>query len=102
MAQSNATSGGRVKQIVATAREGTYRAKIKKKVTVTQVEKAAKKAEEKAEKRTYFSERAMWKHLHRAYAKEFGRIGIEITFEKQRKARNGKLVTQKIGTYETD
>lgn len=101
LAQKNATSGGKIIQMVATAREGTYKAKIKKKVTSSQVEKAAKKAEKSIENKPYWSEKGMWKLIHNAYSKEFDKIGIKISFEKQRK-KKGRLVTQKIGTYETD
>ena len=101
LAQKNATSSGQIKQMVATAREGIYKAKITKRVTSSQVEKAANKAEKSIENKIYWSEKGMWKLIHNACAKEFDRIGIKISFEKQRK-KKGKLITQKIGTYEVD
>lgn len=46
----------------------------------------------------YQSEIAMWRAVNNAYASEFGKIGINITYEKQPK-RSDKLVTQKTGTF---
>lgn len=40
----------------------------------------------------------MWRAVNSAYTSEFGKIGINITYEKQSK-RSGKLVTQKTGTF---
>lgn len=40
----------------------------------------------------------MWKAVNDAYTREFGKIGIEITFTPQSKTRD-KFITEKIGEY---
>lgn len=91
-------SNGKINRLVATAREGTYSAHIKKTVTQSQVANAAKSADSRASKKIYRSEKAMWKAVNKAYTSEFGKIGIEITFKSQKK-KQSKLVTQKTGIY---
>ena len=91
-------TNGKVNRIVATAREGTYIANVKRKVTDKQVRRAAARAEKNAKKEKYTSEKAMWRNVNAAYAKEFGKIGIEITFTDKKVTRD-KLATQKTGTY---
>lgn len=98
IANAYAGSGGRLNRMVATAREGTYSAKVTKKVTQSQVHAAASRAEASLKGKKYQSEIAMWRAVNKAYTSEFGKIGIKITYDKQKK-RNGKLTTQKVGTY---
>lgn len=91
-------SGGNVTRMVATAREGTYQARIMKPVTRKQISNAIKNATGTLKGSKRQSEWAMWKAVHDTYSKEFAKIGIEVQFAKQRKAK-GKLVTQQIGVY---
>ncbi len=93
-------SGGNINKIVATSKEGTYKATVKKKVTEKQVKKAYAKADSIARKKTYTSEKAMWKDVNSTLTKEFGKIGIDIKFDSQ-PVKKKKLTTQKIGTYNT-
>lgn len=89
---------GRINAIVATAREGTYSARMTRPVTHFEVDTAINKAKQTAYKRKYTSEMAMWRGVHNAYASELGKIGIELTFNEGRRKRR-RLITQKIGTY---
>ena len=98
IAAAYAQSGGKVNRIVATSNEGTYSAVVKKKVTGNQVLSAASKAKSSLKGKKYQSEISMWRAINNAYTSEFGKIGIDITFQKQRK-RNDRVVTQKFGKY---
>lgn len=98
IASTYARSNGGINRIVATAREGTYSAEVKKAVSQSQVKRAASKADSRVSGKRYQSEKAMWSAVNKAYTSEFGKIGIDITFVPQRKT-TGKLVTKKTGTY---
>ena len=91
-------SGGKINTMIATAREGTYSARVTKRVANKQFKNAIKKAEASLSGKKYQSEGGMWKAINKAYTSEFAKIGVIISFTKQTKA-NSKLVTQKIGTY---
>lgn len=91
-------SGGRINRIVATSNEGTYSARVTKPVTGSQVRSAAKRADASLKGKKFQSEIAMWRAVNSAYTSEFAKIGIKITYDKQRK-KSGRLVTQKTGTY---
>lgn len=93
-----AASGGRVNRMVATAREGTYQAMVTRKVTQRQVRDAASRAEASLRGKKFQSEIGMWRAVNDAYTSEFGKIGIKITYDKQKK-RSGRLVTSNIGSY---
>ncbi len=92
-------SGGSINRMVATAREGTYQARITKRVTREQVNNAISRAEKNLKGTKYQSEWAQWKAVHNTYAKEFAKIGVEVQFTKQQK-RAKKLVTQQTGYYD--
>lgn len=98
IAAAHRATGGSVKRMVATAKEGTYTAVVRKPVTERQVQAAAKRAESAVKGKTFQSEISMWRAVNDAYAQEFGKIGIDITFDKQSK-QSDRLVTQKTGTY---
>lgn len=98
IASAHGATGGRVNRIVATSNEGTYSARVKRSVSGGQVRSAAKRADAAVSGKKYQSELAMWRAVNSAYASEFGKIGIEITFTEQKKKRS-RLVTQKTGTY---
>lgn len=89
-------TGGKVNQIVATAREGTYKAFVTKKATKQQVAQAINRAENNIKGKKFQSEYAMWMAMHDAYANSFAKIGVKITFTRQTKAQR-KFVSQKIG-----
>lgn len=91
-------TGGKVDRIVATAREGTYSAKVTRPVSQAQAKVAAARATASVKGREFQSEIAMWRAVNDAYTSEFGKIGIEITFDRQRQ-RRGRLVTQRTGSY---
>ena len=78
--------------------EGTYSATVTRKVTDKQVKAAAKKADASLRGKKFQSEIGMWRAVNKAYTSEFAKIGIEITYTKQKKT-SGRLVTQKTGTY---
>ena len=84
--------------MVATAREGTYSAKVRKNVSVEQASAAAKRANRDLKGKRFQSERALWDAVNHAYTSEFAKIGIDITFSPQGK-RTGKLITKKLGNY---
>ncbi len=48
--------------------------------------------------KTYQSEIAMWRAMNEAYTKDFAKIGIEITYQKQSK-HSDRFRTQIIGQY---
>lgn len=98
IASAHRMTGGRVNRIVATSNEGTYSAVVRKTVSKKQVENAAALADARVKEKEFQSEKSMWRAVNAAYTEEFGKIGIDITFEPQKKKRD-KLVTQKIGTY---
>lgn len=98
VAAAYTASKGKVNRIVATSNEGTYSARVTRKVTKRQVNGAIRRADNLLSGKKFQSEKAMWRATNDAYAAEFGKIGIAISFEPARK-RSGKLVTQKIGTY---
>lgn len=98
IAAAHRATGGSVKRMVATAKEGTYTAVVKKSVTERQVQAAARKADNAVKGKNFQSEISMWRAVNDAYTQEFGKIGIEITFDNQSK-QTGRLVTQKTGTY---
>lgn len=87
-----------MKRIVATSREGTYSASVKRTVSQKQVRAAAQRADDAVTGKRFQSERAMWNAVNKAYTSEFAKIGIDITFAAQSK-RSSKLVTRKIGNY---
>lgn len=91
-------TNGKVNCIVATSNEGTYSAKVTKAVSQGQVKSAAARADASLSGKKFQSEIAMWRAMNKAYTSEFAKIGIEITYDKQKK-RTGKLVTQKTGIY---
>lgn len=91
-------SNGKINTMIATAREGTYSAKVTKRMTDKQFKKAVNNAEASLGGKKYQSEGGMWKAVNKAYTSEFAKIGVMIAFERQHKT-NGNLVTQKIGTY---
>ena len=98
IAEAYNASNGKVKRILATSNEGTYSAVVKKPVSKQQVQRAGARADAALAGKKYQSEFAMWKALNSAYATEFGKIGIDITFTPQKK-KSEKFITQKIGTY---
>lgn len=98
IATAHSLTEGRVNRIVATSNEGTYSARVTRRVTGRQVSAAAKKADGSLSGKKFQSEKAMWKAVNEAYTREFGKIGIDITFAPQRK-RSSRLVTEKTGTY---
>lgn len=98
IARAYSQTGGRVKRIVATSREGTYSASVKRTVSQKQVRAAAQRADDAVTGKRFQSERAMWNAVNKAYTSEFAKIGIDITFAAQSK-RSSKLVTRKIGNY---
>lgn len=98
IARAYSQTGGRVKRIVATSREGTYSASVKRSVSQKQVRAAAQRADDAVTGKRFQSERAMWNAVNKAYTSEFAKIGINITFDAQSK-RSSKLVTRKIGNY---
>lgn len=91
-------TGGKVKRMVATAREGTYSAKVRKNVSVKQARAAAERADRDVRGKIFQSEKALWDAVNHAYTSEFAKIGIDITFAAQSK-RSSRLVTRKIGNY---
>ena len=91
-------SGGKINKIIATSKEGTYTATVKKKLTEKKIAKAYKKADKAVIGKTFQSEKAMWRAVNSSLAKEFGKIGIDIKFDSQT-VKKKKLITQKIGTY---
>ena len=93
-----ARSNGKVNRMIATSNEGTYSARVTKSVTKGQITRAANKADASLKGKKYRSEKAMWKAVNDAYAKEFSKIGINISYDKQAK-HSKKLVTQRTGTY---
>lgn len=98
IAAAYGASGGNIKRIIATSNEGTYSAVVTKSVSNSAVRAAARRADASVRGKKYQSEIAMWRAVNSAYTSEFGKIGINITYEKQSK-RSGKLVTQKTGTF---
>lgn len=98
IASANLRSSGKINRMVATAREGTYSATVRKRVSVRQAMRAAKRADDALKGKKFQSEKAMWNALNDAYTSEFAKIGIDITFTKQGK-KTGKLVTKKLGNY---
>lgn len=98
IARAHRLTGGKVNKIVATSNEGTYSARVTRAVTDKQVRSAAKRAESSLSGKKFQSEIGMWRAVHNAYTSEFAKIGVEISFERQRKRSRG-LVTQKIGSY---
>ena len=98
VANAYAVTGGKVNRIVATSNEGTYSARVTRRVTQGEVKAAAKRADSAVKGKKYQSELAMWRAVSVAYTSEFAKLGINITYTKQRK-RSGKLVTKKVGTY---
>lgn len=98
-------SGGKVKKIVATAREGTYTAvatKALKKYAnsplslASAVNSAEKRVNKSLSGKTWTSKKAKWAAIHEAVAREYGKIGFDISYQPQKKASR-KLITQKIG-----
>lgn len=89
---------GRVNRIVATAREGTYSAKVRRNVSALDFDSALKSAEGSLQGKRYPSEKAMWRAMNSAYTSAFGKIGIDITFTPQKK-RKAELKTVKTGEY---
>lgn len=100
IAQAYAASNGKVNRMIATSNEGTYSARVTKSVSLGQVDRAARKADASLKGKNFRSEKAMWRAVNDAYTKEFGKIGINISYDKQAK-RSKKLVTQRTGTYST-
>ena len=98
IARAYSQTGGRLNRIVATSREGTYSASVKRTVSQKQVRAAAQRADDAVTGKRFQSERAMWNAVNKAYTSEFAKIGIDITFAAQSK-RSSKLVTRKIGNY---
>lgn len=98
VANAHRNTGGKVNRIIATSNEGTYSATVTRKVTDKQVKAAAKKADASLRGKKFQSEIGMWRAVNKAYTSEFAKIGIEITYTKQKKT-SGRLVTQKTGTY---
>lgn len=98
IADAYSRTGGKVNRMVATAREGTYSAKVRKNVSVEQASAAAKRANRDLKGKRFQSERALWDAVNHAYTSEFAKIGIDITFSPQGK-RTGKLITKKLGNY---
>lgn len=91
-------SGGKINTIIATAREGTYTATVKNKLTEKRVANAYKRADKAVIGKKFPSEKAMWRAVNSSLTKEFAKIGIDIKFDSQTGGKK-KLVTQKIGTY---
>ena len=98
VANAHRNTGGQVNRIIATSNEGTYSATVTRKVTDKQVKAAAKKADASLRGKKFQSEIGMWRAVNKAYTSEFAKIGVEITYTKQKKT-SGRLVTQKTGTY---
>lgn len=98
VARAYADSGGRINRIVATSNEGTYSARVTRPVTQRQVRDAAARADRSLSGRKFQSEISMWRAVNNAYTSEFAKIGINITYTKQRK-RSDRLVTQRTGSY---
>ena len=98
IASAHRMSGGKVNRIVATSNEGTYSARVTRAVSQKQVRSAAERANRAVKGKKYQSELAMWRAVNSAYTKEFAKIGIDISYERQPK-RSGKLITQRTGTY---
>ena len=91
-------SNGGINKIIATSKEGTYTATVKKRISGKQIQATHRKAEQAIKGKKFQSEKAMWKALNTSLTKEFGKIGINIKFNEQT-SKKKKLVTQKIGTY---
>ena len=98
IADAHGKTGGKVRRMVATSNEGTYSAVVTRNVSRRQVQNAAKTADASLFGKKFQSEKAMWRAVNDAYTREFGKIGINITFTPQRK-HTDRLVTQKTGTY---
>lgn len=98
IASAHARTNGSVNRMVATAKEGTYSAVVKKTVSDAAVKRAAAIADSLVRGNKYQSEKAMWDAVNKAYTQEFSKIGIDITYTPQKKTKD-KLVTQKIGTF---
>ena len=98
IASAYSQSNGNINRMVATAKEGTYSAVVKKPVSQLKVGSAAKAADAKVKGMKFQSEKAMWREVNKAYTEEFSKIGIDITYTPQKKTKS-KLVTQQIGTY---
>lgn len=89
-------SNGRINTMVATAKEGTYTAVIKKnRPSVIRIKKAMRNAESLTEETRVNSARKFWNNYSDNVISELGKIGITVSFEKQDNKKQ-KLVTQKI------
>ncbi|NPD32242.1 hypothetical protein HLV35_03040 [Eggerthellaceae bacterium zg-997] len=98
IARVHSETGGKVNRIIATAKEGTYSARVTRPVSTLQAKRAAARADGTLKGRRFDSSKAMWQAVHDAYAAEFARIGVELSFDRKPK-RSRRLVTQKIGVY---
>lgn len=88
-------TGGRINTMIATAKEGTYKATVTKRVSSSSLSSAIGKAESSLSGKKFNSEKSYWKAVNDAYSKEMGKIGINIEFTPQ-KVKRSKFVTQKL------
>lgn len=98
IANAHFLTGGKVNRMVATSNEGTYSAVVRKPVSQLRVSSASRRADSSLSGKKFQSEKAMWKAVNDAYTREFGKIGIDITYTPQRKTRD-RFATEKIGEY---
>ena len=89
-------TNGRIREIVATAKEGIYTARISRKKVPTdrQISRALSNADKKSTG-SYSSKKKMRETIHNDLANELGKIGIEVTFTSN-SANSDKLITQKL------